>query len=244
MLATPLVAAIILAALAYACALAGRRRMGRWIIVTACLIAYGGSTNLVGDALLGPLESRFPPFAESAAPPVSAVVVLGSSFSPRDGIPVTAALDPDGLARITEGVRLVRHAAGRRLVVSGGAPSGREPSAHGYALLAVELGMDASSVTTLARPLDTREESKEIAALIGNTQFVLVTSAYHMPRAVALMEQAGTHPIAAPTGHLVNHAARWSWTALLPEASGLKKTERALHEYLGLASFWLKLEED
>jgi uncharacterized SAM-binding protein YcdF (DUF218 family) len=66
--------------------------------------------------------------------------------------------------------------------------------------------------------------------------FLMVTSAYHMPRAMRLMERKGAHPIPAPTGQRVNESARAGWRSLLPTADGLRKTDRALHEYLGFAA--------
>ncbi len=71
---------------------------------------------------------------------IAAVVVLGSSYQPRDGIPVTAALDPDGVVRLVEGVRLLRHFHAQRLVLSGD-PLDRPASATGYTRLARDLGV-------------------------------------------------------------------------------------------------------
>jgi uncharacterized SAM-binding protein YcdF (DUF218 family) len=77
------------------------------------------------------------------------------------------------------------------LVVSGGAPLGSTPSAIGYARLARELGVDDSSIVVLDKAPDTAAEARDIASTLGPTEFVLVTSAYHMPRAMKLMLRAG-----------------------------------------------------
>ena len=169
-------------------------------------------------------------------PAVGYIVVLGSSYAPRDGIPVTAALDGDGLNRIVEGVRIMRKLGALRLIVSGGAPPGRTPSAIGYAKLARDLGVDDGSLVVLDGSLDTGSEARSVAALIGASPFILVTSAYHMPRAMRLMQHAGTRPFPAPTGQLAHESERRSWAGLLPTSIGLRRTERAVHEYLGLAA--------
>jgi len=62
-----------------------------------------------------------------------------------------------------------------------------------------------------------------------------VTSAYHMPRAVRLMQLAGAHPIPAPTGQLAPRQLDFGALAWIPRSGSLHKTERALHEYMGLA---------
>ena len=72
------------------------------------------------------------------------VVVLGSGYHPRAGLPVTAALDATGVVRLTEGVRLLRQLPDARLVVSGGSVRGWPPIARGYALGAAALGVPAA----------------------------------------------------------------------------------------------------
>jgi uncharacterized SAM-binding protein YcdF (DUF218 family) len=108
--------------------------------------------------------------------------------------------------------------------------------AQGYAELARALGVAEQSLILSDRPRDTRTESDEVRRLLGSTPFLLVTSAYHMPRAMLLMRRAGTEPIAAPTGQRAFGAIRISWRSFLPGAGGLGDTERALHEYAGLAA--------
>src|SRR5437016_9603084 len=112
----------------------GWLRTRTWLLTLAAVIAYLGAIVPVGDALLSPLEHKYSPVRENVAlPAVDYVVVLGSGYAPHDGIPITAALDEDGLVRIVEGVRLVRRLGSARLVVSGGARTGRAPPAQGYA---------------------------------------------------------------------------------------------------------------
>jgi uncharacterized SAM-binding protein YcdF (DUF218 family) len=234
--AAPLTFALLVAAVAVAFRLSGRRRIAGWLCVSAAAIVYLGAIGRVGDALLGPLERQYPPLQDTALPAVGYVIVLGSGYEPRDGISVTAALDEDGLVRIVEAIRLVRHLGAAHLVVSGGAPPGQEAPALGYAELARELGLDDASLVILNGSLDTGAEARNVAHLVRSAPFLLVTSAYHMPRAMRLMERAGAHPIAAPSGQLVNQSAPYGWRSWFPTSGGLGKSERALHEYLGLAA--------
>jgi uncharacterized SAM-binding protein YcdF (DUF218 family) len=118
------------------------------------------------------------------------------------------------------------------LVVSGGAPPGRAAPADGYAQLARDLGIPQDSIVVLDKALDTAQEARAIAQRLGHSPFLLVTSASHMPRALEQMTRAGAVAIAAPTAELTGRPL--NWTAWIPSASGLKRTEHALHEYLGL----------
>jgi len=230
-LVLPLVAAAVMLALALLLRALRRRILATIIAALGVAIAYTGSIPLVGQALLAPLEQRYP--ALTAAPSADTVVVLGSSYAPRAGISVAAALDTAGLVRILSGIAWAERLGGR-LVVSGGAPSDRTPSAHGYAALAMEFGMPPERIVVLDEPLDTGDEAVAIAALLEARPFVLVTSAYHMPRAVQLMERAGASPIPAPTDQQVVLGQSLRWSHFVPRASGLQSSEAALHEYVGL----------
>jgi uncharacterized SAM-binding protein YcdF (DUF218 family) len=205
------------------------------------MVVYLGATGLVGDALLGPLERHYPALEDGSLPKVGFIVVLGSGYHPHDAIPITGALDEDGLARIAEGVRLARRLGAVRLVVSGGARSGEVPPALGYAEFAREFGVDDGSIVVLDGPIDTHAEARSVATLIGAAPFILVTSAYHMPRAMRLMERAGAHAIPAPTGQRLDRPYP-VWRDLVPTATGLSKTEHAMHEYLGLATLALDID--
>jgi uncharacterized SAM-binding protein YcdF (DUF218 family) len=224
----PLVIAALIGVAAGICRFRGRRPAAAGLLAAAATIGYLGATGWVGDLLLGPLERQYRVLQDDSLPKVGYVVVLGSRYAPRDGIPVTGALDEDGLARIAEGVRLARRLGAVRLVVSGGAPSGEVPPAFGYAKFAREFGIDdASIVVSSTGSLDTHGEARSVQALVGASPFILVTSAYHMPRAMRLMERAGARAIPAPTGQRVDRS-RQGWGDILPTARGLSKTEHAL----------------
>src|SRR6478735_4019265 len=233
-LLTPLVFASILVTIGCLFRAFRRRRAAATFVFVGVGVVYLSSLDPVGRALLAPLERRYPPLAPSTdLSNVRYVVVLGSSYEPHDSVPVTAALDYAGLTRIVEGVRLAKRLDAARLVVSGG---GRTGSAIGYAELAHDLGISSDAIVVNDTPLDTGEEAKQSARLVGAEPFLLVTSANHMPRAVRLFERAGAHPIPAPPGQRANSSARLGWASLLPDVDGLRDTQTALHEYLGLAA--------
>jgi uncharacterized SAM-binding protein YcdF (DUF218 family) len=240
-LSDPLLLAFVIAAAGALLLRGPRRRLGGWIIAAGACLAYLASIPLVGDALLAPLESRYPQFAPDAAAGVHDIVVLGSGYEPHTGIPVTGALDADGITRIVEGVRLARMRPDSRLLVSGGARAGFTPGALGYARLAKDLGVQPSGLVVMDHALNTDQEAQDVAALLGHSPFILVTSAYHMPRAMRLMQGAGADPIPAPTGQIVHASRGGEQFGLIPGSRGLRRTELALHEYLGLAAAGLRL---
>lgn len=224
-------------------ALAGWRRqtgLCRWLLVLACFLIFLPATPYVGGALIRPLERRYMPVADARLPRQTyAIVVLGSAYAPKKDVPVTGALSEEGLRRIVEAVRLARMVRVSRFVVSGGPTAGQVASAVGYQRLAEELGVPARLIVALTTPRDTSQEAQTIGKTLGKESFLLVTSASHMPRAMLLMRRAGLDAIPVPTGQ---HAAVSGLEQFIPSAMGLRLTELALHEYLGLAAVSLGFE--
>jgi uncharacterized SAM-binding protein YcdF (DUF218 family) len=243
-LATPLVAALLLSIAAAMPWFRGQRRLAGAMWLIAGLIVYVFSLAPVGDALLAPLERTYRWSGAGAAPlpAVRYVVVLGSAYAPRAGVSPVAAEDREGLMRIVEGVRAVRRLPGARLVVSGGALPGHESVAHGYAELARDLGVEETSLIVLDQSLNTAAEARSIAAAIGSEPFLLVTSASHMRRAMRLMARTRAKAIPLPTAQQTGDPCEPRWACLVPSPAGLSKTQLAIHEYLGLAALDLGLE--
>jgi uncharacterized SAM-binding protein YcdF (DUF218 family) len=233
-LAAPLLVALFGLLCATVLALFSRRRAGLVVVALACSYLYAAASPLVANGLLEPLESRYEPLVDAAIPKdVAAIVVLGSSYVPRRSVPVTAALSDDGLVRAVEGIRLLHvlegRAAGVVLYLSGGGEDGEPPGAEGYGRLARELGVPESRVRLVPEPLDTAQEARIFSKLLRGQRFILVTSAYHMPRAMLLFERVGARPLAAPTGHWIRQGGVWR-----PGWQGLRRTERALLEYFAI----------
>jgi uncharacterized SAM-binding protein YcdF (DUF218 family) len=81
-----------------------------------------------------------------------------------------------------------------------------------------------------------------IAKMIGRERFILVTSAAHMPRSMALFRKRGLEPIPAPADFRAPETQSSGPSRFFPGAGALGQTQTALHEYLGLAWAWLRGE--
>ncbi len=210
--------------------------------VAALILA---STGIVSNSLLVPLERKYPPFrfADTRLEPDSGaptyVVVLGGGHVSDPRLPATSQIGAVPLVRLVEGIRIHRLLAGSRLIVSGGAVSDPVPQAHIMRTIALELGVADSSIVIEDQSRDTRHEAVLIAPIVGSRPFVLVTSASHMPRSMAMFRGVGTHPIPAPVGHGVRSRGGVSYSLFLPAVRHLQGTSMATHEYLGL--LWGKL---
>jgi uncharacterized SAM-binding protein YcdF (DUF218 family) len=220
---------------------AGRRRAARILIIAGVLFGWAAAFGPLADALLRPLESRYHATLDAAALQSAPhyVVVLGSGYRPRDGLPVTAALDPIAVVRLTEGIRLLRQLPDAVLIVSGGSIRDEPPIARGYALAAKALGVPDATIILVDTPVDTSQEVRAIRERVGDGTVLLVTSAAHMPRAMLLAQLGGLRAIAAPTNYLVDPNRGADRLLTLPSGASLRKSEIAFHEYLGLLALRL-----
>lgn len=236
LLVMPLTFAVTLAVLGLLCRAMNARRASRIVLIAAGSVALAAALGPVGDLLLQPLEHRYTAVLDASKLSSSPryIAVLGGGYRPQHDLPVTAALNPVALVRLIEAVRLWRQLPGAKLIVSGGPGPNTPPSARGYAIAAMSLGVPSDSIVVVDTPLDTGTEIRELSKLLGGESVILVTSASHMPRAMAHCERLQLQAIPAPTGQLANSLGSWGLMSLLPSGLALRKTETALHEYVGL----------
>ncbi len=219
----------------------GWRRIGRRAIILAMagLVAIGFLP--VGALMLWPLENRFPP-PPADMPSPDGVVVLGGS---TDEV-ISAARDQptiaDAATRITTAVELARRFPAARLVFSGG--SGRlllhpRTEAEDTRRLWIGMGVEPGRITVEDRSRNTDENARFTATLVKpepGARWLLVTSAFHMPRAVGLFRAAGFPVIPYP----VDYRTTGTWEDLLPPrdaTAGLGRFELAAREWVGLAVY-------
>lgn len=94
------------------------------------------------------------------------------------------------------------------------------------------LGVKSNNIITVAQGSNTETEVSALAPLLKNKYISLVTSASHMPRAIQYFEQHGLKVLPIPVEHMSN--SKIEPMLGLPNASSLYRSERAIHEYLGL----------
>ncbi|MFP4696817.1 ElyC/SanA/YdcF family protein [Thiohalospira sp.] len=222
----------------------GRGRAGALVVLAAVVLLLGFGFRPVAGWLIAPLERAYPPVTEpERLAGIEYVMVLGAGHDPEPGLPVTGRLPATATARLVEGIRLQRALPGSRLVLSGGGEP--VPSARTSAAVARALGVEEAEMIRLPGTANTRDEARRAAAELEDRRLVLVTSASHMPRAMALFRGAGLDPVAAPTRyHAPAQVDPWQPQYLRPQARGLYASERALYEYLGLAWAWLRGQLD
>ena len=86
---------------------------------------------------------------------------------------------------------------------------------------------------------DTEEEAARLREKLGDAPVALVTSAWHLPRAMALCAAQGLHVLPCPTDFLYGTPPRWHWSDFTWDVPALERSTVAMHERLGL--WWSQL---
>ncbi|HSI56833.1 MAG TPA: YdcF family protein [Ideonella sp.] len=221
------------------------RRGGWWwgLRAPALLAACGGlllMTPLGANLLVGRLEHQVAaPDGSCRAEPPAAIVVLGGGFErePRDAGDIEALSTPS-LRRTLGAVELLRSRPGSHLVIAGGGPAGIAES-QAMGALAQRLGVPAERIRLETASMSTAANLQQLAALQPPVErrIWLVSSAMHLPRALAVAAREGFSACAHPVDR--RYVPPGGLGYYLPQSSALVKSEAALHEFAGsLAYAW------
>jgi uncharacterized SAM-binding protein YcdF (DUF218 family) len=214
-----------------------RQRLGKILATTGTGLLILLSFGPVDSLLVEPLERAHPPLDGPSVGDGSVrwVVVLGSGYYPDPALPATARLTDSSLTRLAEGVRVYRLVRGSKLLVLIGGADAGDGRVETVGELASAFGVPPGDLVVDATGRTTAEEVGVIREKVGTDRFVLVTSAFHMPRAVQLCRDRGLDPIPAPTGH---SSAKGEYSTLnaLPSPGNLGRAHVAFSE--ALARLW------
>lgn len=199
------------------------------------------SLNPISSFLLDSLQLRYLPLTTVPAGVTQVIVLGGGVRSGGKNYPPNITLNSASLSRLVEGVRLLKKIEKSdptaKLILSGGRVFRAPADAGVMQNTAVMLGVNQKNTLLENGSRDTHQEAVFLKKMVGTNPFLLVTSAYHMPRAMALFENQGMHPIAAPTQFISYRNNTLLW--YIPNANSLVVSDIALHEYLGL--LWARL---
>jgi uncharacterized SAM-binding protein YcdF (DUF218 family) len=219
------------------------RRLASWLIVTSLVLIALIGYSPVGRILLLPLEERFPPWNASRGAP-DGIVVLGGSISPDISVARGVVALNGSAERLTVTAELARRYPNARIIFTGGTAS-LDPTEPLEAPLAVKefeaLGIDHDRITAEEQSRNTIENavfSRLLANPKPGERWVLVTSASHMPRAIAAFRAAG-FPVEAYPVDWHTRGRRDTAELFASFAGGLAMTDYAMHEWVGLAVYWL-----
>lgn len=204
----------------------------------AVLVLGVSATPAVGEFLYGALERQHPPVALAATPRADAIIVLGGAVG--QPLPPRLAPDPNAAAdRVLHAARLYHAGKAPRLLIAGGhLPWGRvvRPEAELIADLLVEWGVPRAALLLDPHSANTANAANARAPMIQHElrTALLVTSAGHLPRALALFRAAGIDAFPSATDLRAVGAQQGTIFNWLPDVGALELTTLALKEWLGM----------
>ncbi len=244
-----------LASIVLIIALLARRspRFRTSLIVFALALLWLGGNRWVGYSLARSLEWQYLP--PDNLQPEAVIVVLGGGTEPplfpRTDVEVNAAGD-----RVLHAARLYRDGKAPAVLVSGGTVSflaeEEYSPAQNMADLLMLAGVPEEAIWLQGNSENTHDDAELSVQILkerGIQRAILVTSAMHMPRSVALFEHQGIDVVPAPVDYTVTQSG---WDALfsptpqsfvinlLPNASTLHLTTNVLKEYIGMLVYRLQ----
>jgi uncharacterized SAM-binding protein YcdF (DUF218 family) len=198
----------------------------------------------LGNLLLYPLESRFPQWSAAQGAPPDGIVVLGGPIDADLSVAHDAPVIRSAPDRIVAAAALARKYPNARIVFSGGSPNLIDNDAReaDYAAAIFEsLGVDKTRLIMDRASRNTYENalfSKQLGAPKPGERWLLVTSAFHMPRSIGLFRKAGFDVEPYPVDWRVGRSA--DILAFTPNATdGLGRTDIAVREWIGLVAYWI-----
>ncbi|RJT36143.1 YdcF family protein [Mesorhizobium waimense] len=238
----PLNLAIFLLLASLLAALLGRRKLFATGSVLAFLILALAAWTSLGAVLLNPLEERFPkPLLPQN---VDGIVVLGGGFEGainlvRGGYELNSGGD-----RMVETAILARHFPDAKVVVSGGTGElflDGEGDAETAPRLLGALGVVSDRLILENKSRNTYENAvftRELVTPKPGETWLLVTSAFHMPRAKALFDKAGFATIPWPVDYRTSGK---EGVGMFRDnsADSIQTTTIAMREWIGLFAYWL-----
>lgn len=192
----------------------------------------------VPDALLRPLENRYPqPAADAVGRHVGLIVLGGATGHPNVFLAHGQVPLGDAAERMSLPVGLMRQHTHLQLVFSGG--EGRllvtgTTEAELARAFYQQQGVDMARVALESGSRNTRENARQVAQLLGPRclqPWLLVTSAWHMPRSMAEFQAVGCNVTPYPVDFRTGNTTPLTEYAL---ADSLQRWQTALHEWLGL----------
>lgn len=191
----------------------------------------------------GRLEQLYPQQLPSELPTAGAIVVLGGNtannrpnwFEPFDKDTAAPRVD-------TAAILYKSHRA-PLIVLSGAALEGKTSEAQIMARTLEDQGVPKEAMILETRSRNTHENGLYTAAKLKAlhiTRILLVTSALHMPRAMAVFRKQGIIATAAPAAPQIFVPAEPGFSFWLPNMRSLDASRSIIKEYVGMLAYWIR----
>lgn len=224
---------------------AGWLKTGRWLLWSGLLGLIAAGVSPLGNWLILPLEERFPRPDPVAVPKPAGIIVLGGVHNPVIGKSRGALALNESAERLVVGVDLARKYPNAKFVFTGGSAaifSSESTEAESVReILLPALGLPKNRLIVENNSRNTYENAMLTHKLLRpgrQEKWILVTSAYHMPRAVGSFLKAGFDIIPWPVDYRTRGAKDMTLFFAQP-SGGMRRVDEAVREWAGLYVYWI-----
>lgn len=205
------------------------------------------ATPFLSSIYISLLETRYPPFTPAPASQFDAVVVLAGAVLHKGSLRPTDEPSETSRQRTACGAELWLQGLAPRLLLAGGDATVRRtgpPVSREMKRLALRLGVPEAAIQVEENSRTTYENAVQTKALLGPARILLVTAAYHLPRAVGLFEKQGFTVTPVACGYESTHRLQQAWEQktlfdFLPSARALLLSTQTIDEVAGILVYWI-----
>ena len=224
------------------------RRLGRGLMIVSLVLLAICAWSPLGKLLIYPLETRFPAWDASKGAPDGIIVLGGPIDADLSVIHGRAVISAAGDRIVTAAVLAHRYPNARLLYTGGSANllSNDAKEADFAAELFEGLGIARSRLLMERSSRNTLENAEFSRAMVNpkpGERWLIVTSAFHMPRAVGLFRKAGFEVEAYPVDWKLGKGSDlFSFSNVAGD--GLARTDPSVREWMGLVAYRLAGKTD
>ena len=223
----------------------GLRRLTMGVLLLGLVLLWLASAPVMARALAGWLEHQNPMVSVADSPSADAIVILGGGVvepAPLENADPHLGGSGD---RLLHAFELFRAKKAKVILASGGwaRPGGPPAEADLMRMVLEQLGVPASAILIEDRSRTTEENGAYSAAIMhrnGLSTALLVTSAIHMPRALATFRRSGVEVIPSPADFIDTPSQNPPWLDWLPDTYALWHFNAAVHEIVGYLYYRLR----
>jgi uncharacterized SAM-binding protein YcdF (DUF218 family) len=225
----------------------GWARWGRRFVTIGAVLLLVVGLSPLGNALILPLENRFPRADLDQPPAPAGLIILGGAENRLVGSARKAPTLNESGERLLEGAILALRFPNAKVAFSGGDAGilyKSDSEAQGAADILTDLGVQSGRLVLESNARDTYENAvflrKELdrgGAFSEGTRWLLITSAYHMPRSIGAFRQAGFDVEPWPVDYRTRGPEDFS-KPFDKVSEGLRRVDTATREWVGLLAYW------
>lgn len=229
-------------------------RRSRWAfipIALAFIILITAGNAGISNRLVASLERQYLP--SSDLPSAEAIVILGGATRNNEPPRILPDMSDRG-DRLLYGAKLYKDGLAPKIVLTGGRIEwfgGDSSEAESMATILELMGIPREAMILESKSLNTHDNAvftKKILKQQGIDRVLLVTSATHMPRSLAIFRKQGINAVAAPTDFLISDrnltearaSSQSRILSLIPKSESLDSTTLAIKEYIGTFIYRLR----